>query len=149
MQQELAASAGRALEPQTEHLIPPLARRAGEVSTAGRDTFLATMADQTLSAIVENLSETRVSDINHILLHRTSHHRLSADTGASPQICLQNAAGHLGVMSAFWTMMCTCFKKAFGRGSPFQCHHCNLSRLVTHCNLSKFLRRAPKVHNSI
>jgi hypothetical protein len=56
----MAVAFGRSMDSEAEHIIPPLARRAGEVSTAGRDTFLATLANQTLTAIVENLSEIRV-----------------------------------------------------------------------------------------
>ena len=51
---------GRAVDAEAEHIVPLLAKKAGEVSVAGRENFMASEADSALAAMVENLSETRV-----------------------------------------------------------------------------------------
>ncbi|KAK9862500.1 hypothetical protein WJX84_010810 [Apatococcus fuscideae] len=52
---------GRAADAEAEHIVPLLAKKAGEVSVAGRENFLATEAEAALATMVENLSETRVA----------------------------------------------------------------------------------------
>ena len=59
--QELFQTLGRASESELEHIVPMLAKKAGEVSNAGRDTFLAADADRTLAVLVECCSEGRVA----------------------------------------------------------------------------------------
>lgn len=52
---------GRALDPEVEAMVPMLVKKAGEMSNAGRETFLAMEASHTVSAMVELLSIGRVS----------------------------------------------------------------------------------------
>ena len=59
--QELFQTLGRANESELEHIVPMLAKKAGEVSNAGRDTFLAADADRTLAVLVDCCSEGRVA----------------------------------------------------------------------------------------
>eukprot|EP00884_Botryococcus_braunii_P012209 jgi/Botrbrau1/2098/Bobra.0093s0006.1 len=90
--QDMATAFGRSLDAEAEHIIPPLARRAGEVSTAGRDTFLASLATQTLTALVENLSEIRtVPQLVTLSSHKSMHTR----TKVASQLdqCLQGSRG--------------------------------------------------------
>ena len=56
---------GRAADAEAEHIVPLLAKKAGEVSVAGRENFLATEAEAALATMVENLSETRVGPVGH------------------------------------------------------------------------------------
>ncbi len=58
--QEMFELFGRAVDAEAEHIVPLLAKKAGEVSVGGRENFMATEADAALAAMVENLSETRV-----------------------------------------------------------------------------------------
>lgn len=50
--QELISAAGPALEPELEAFVPRLLKRAGAVSVAGRDSFLAVEADRALASLV-------------------------------------------------------------------------------------------------
>ena len=59
--QEIFELFGRAADGEAEHIVPSLAKKAGEVSVAGRENFLATEAEAALASMVDNLSETRVS----------------------------------------------------------------------------------------
>lgn len=42
-------------------IFPPLAQRSGEVSAAGRDTFLASVADSTIDKLLQNVTLQKVS----------------------------------------------------------------------------------------
>ena len=59
--QELFHCMGRACDAEVELIVAGLAKKAGEVSNAGRDTFLAAEADKTLAMIVEYGSEAKVA----------------------------------------------------------------------------------------
>ncbi|KAK9861696.1 hypothetical protein WJX84_010560, partial [Apatococcus fuscideae] len=59
--QEIFELFGRAADGEAEHIVPSLAKKAGEVSVAGRENFLATEAEAALASMVDNLSETRVA----------------------------------------------------------------------------------------
>ena len=61
--QELVQTFGRALDPEVEAIVPVLAKKAGEMSTAGRETFLAMEASSTLAAMADLLSVGRVRHI--------------------------------------------------------------------------------------
>lgn len=50
--QDLISAAGPALEPELEAFVPGLLKRAGAVSVAGRDSFLAMEADKALAALL-------------------------------------------------------------------------------------------------
>ena len=52
---------GRGLDPEVEAMVPALAKKAGEMSTAGRETFLAQEASVTLACMVDLLSIGRVT----------------------------------------------------------------------------------------
>ena len=58
--QELVQGYGRTLDPEVEAIVPALAKKAGEMSNAGRETFLAQEASNVLSAMTELLSVSRV-----------------------------------------------------------------------------------------
>lgn len=58
---------GRTADAEAEHIVPLLAKKAGEVSVAGRENFLATEAEAALASMVENLSEPKVSSPFHHL----------------------------------------------------------------------------------
>ena len=64
----MAARFGRALDADLPVIVTPLVQRAGEVSTAGRDTFLAAVADDTLAAIVMHLTPSKVLHLLHCTL---------------------------------------------------------------------------------
>jgi len=68
--QEMVVSLGRSLDSELEHLVPVLLKRAGEVSVAGRENFLASEADAALSQIIVRASETRSASL---LLQQTGH----------------------------------------------------------------------------
>lgn len=58
--QELIEVLGPALDGELEHLVPVLIKKAGIVSVAGRDNFLAVEADKALGTLVNTASEARV-----------------------------------------------------------------------------------------
>ena len=64
--QEMFELYGRAIDSEAEHIVPLLAKKAGEVSVAGRENFMASEADAALAAMVENLSEPRVSVLQQL-----------------------------------------------------------------------------------
>lgn len=55
--QELFEQAGAQLGSELEEIVPCLLRKAGEMSTAGRDNFLAQYADAALSQMVLSCPE--------------------------------------------------------------------------------------------
>ena len=59
--QELFGQLGQDMDAEAEHVARVLLKKAGEVSVAGRDTFLAAEADKTLAAMVEGVSEGRAA----------------------------------------------------------------------------------------
>ena len=65
--QEMAATFGRSLDASLDIFLQALAQRSGEVSTAGRETFLATVADATISCLIQNLSFAKVRLLNQNL----------------------------------------------------------------------------------
>ena len=58
--QEMIQGFGRALDVEVESMVPVLVKKAGEMSNAGRETFLAMEASNVLSAMVDLLSVGRV-----------------------------------------------------------------------------------------
>lgn len=58
--QELLAALGKAADPAADVIVTAAAKRAGEVSRAGRENVLTKEADCTLAAAVLHLSECRV-----------------------------------------------------------------------------------------
>lgn len=58
--QELIEALGPALDSELEHLVPLLVKKAGVVSVAGRDNFLAVEADRAMATLVATGSEARV-----------------------------------------------------------------------------------------
>lgn len=65
--QEMFERFGRTADAEAEHIVPLLAKKAGEVSVAGRENFLATEAEAALASMVENLSESKVGSAFHDL----------------------------------------------------------------------------------
>ena len=61
--QELLAALGKAADPAADVIIAAAAKKAGEVSRAGRENVLTKEADCTLAAAVAHLSECRVRTI--------------------------------------------------------------------------------------
>ena len=59
--QELIDVLGPALDSELEHLVPILLKKAGVVSVAGRDNFLAVEADRALATLVSTGGEARVA----------------------------------------------------------------------------------------
>lgn len=59
--QELSCKFERLLDGGVTALLPPLAQRLGEVSRAGRKTFVAAAADATISCLMRNLSPLKAS----------------------------------------------------------------------------------------
>jgi len=59
--QEMLHFLGRQLDPEVERICPVLAKRAGDVSQAGRETFLAQEAGRALQEMLTNCSESRTS----------------------------------------------------------------------------------------
>ncbi|KAK9817952.1 hypothetical protein WJX72_004805 [[Myrmecia] bisecta] len=90
--QEMFLFMGRALDGELEHVVPTLAKKAGEVSNAGRDTFLACEADKTLAEMVESLSEAKVANaLINMTTHKSMHVR--AKVASHLDACMQ---GHHG-----------------------------------------------------
>ncbi len=58
--QELIEVLGPALDSELDHLVPLLVKKAGVVSVAGRDNFLAVEADKALANLISTASEGRV-----------------------------------------------------------------------------------------
>lgn len=58
MLQELFEELGSRLNSELDEIAPCLLRKAGEMSTAGRDSFLAQSADAALSQMVLSCPET-------------------------------------------------------------------------------------------
>ncbi|WIA37680.1 hypothetical protein OEZ86_014574 [Tetradesmus obliquus] len=87
--QELPAVLGRSLERELEDIVPVLLKKAGELSTAGRDNFLAAEADKALSAILAAASEARA--LSALLASGVSH--------KSPHVRCR-AAAHLDEVAA-------------------------------------------------
>ena len=61
---------GRLLDRNVDDIVAVLAKKAGEVSNAGRDTFLAQQADRALAEMGRSVSENRAIAA---LLSCTSH----------------------------------------------------------------------------
>lgn len=59
--QEMARKYGPGMDAGLEHLIPVLAQRSGEVSSAGRETFLATLADSTILELITHLTPIKIT----------------------------------------------------------------------------------------
>lgn len=50
---------GRSLDRELDELVPALLKKAGEVSTAGRENFLVAEADKALQAMCGSVSDAR------------------------------------------------------------------------------------------
>lgn len=57
--QEMFMVLGKWMDKELDDLVPPLVKKAGEVSNAGRENFLTSEADRTLSEMVHRVSECR------------------------------------------------------------------------------------------
>lgn len=57
--QELFTKLGRGMSTELDEIVAQLLKKAGEVSTAGRDNFLAVYADAALGQMVISCSELR------------------------------------------------------------------------------------------
>ena len=53
----------RPLDQEVEHVVPVVLKKAGEMSQAGRETFLAAEASVLLTAMADCLSVARVSSL--------------------------------------------------------------------------------------
>lgn len=58
--QEMSTALKATLEVGLELLLPPLVQRAGEVSNAGRETFLAATADATIKCFSAHMTPSKV-----------------------------------------------------------------------------------------
>ncbi|KAK9797407.1 hypothetical protein WJX73_006943 [Symbiochloris irregularis] len=58
---DMVQAFGRALDPEVEAIVAALVKKAGEMSTAGRETFLAMEASNVLSVMTDLLSVSRVA----------------------------------------------------------------------------------------
>ena len=59
--QELFKLLGKLMDKELDDVVPPLLKKAGEVSTAGRENFLTLEADRTLSEMCRYVSESRAA----------------------------------------------------------------------------------------
>lgn len=143
--QELAMAADTELMPvmdaQLELLVPLLLKRSGEVSTAGRDNFLARTAEQVLQALAQCVSPSRfimalltgashrspairakaASQLDTALQLYTKetgavHAELRCQCARSMEICYQNASplysfSSLGLQDSRVSLYTTCLLK--------------------------------------
>jgi hypothetical protein len=71
--QEMFKTAGQHLSSELDDVTPCLLRKAGEMSTAGRDNFLGQYADVALSQMVLSCPETAVAkSLMAMYVHSTS-----------------------------------------------------------------------------
>lgn len=59
--QELFKLLGKLMDKELDDVVPPLLKKAGEVSTAGRENFLTLEADRTLAEMCRYVSESRAA----------------------------------------------------------------------------------------
>ena len=61
MQEMIQALGARGLDAEIEHTVPVLLKKAGEMSQAGRETFLAAEASLVISNMAECLTTPKAS----------------------------------------------------------------------------------------
>eukprot|EP00775_Hariotina_reticulata_P004304 gene4304-4556_t len=110
--QELPLVLGRSLEREVDELVPVLLKKAGELSTAGRDNFLAAEADKALSALCSAVGEGRATSalIAAGIGHKSPHVRCRA--AAHLDEIAAGGAGLEGLVRSNWTILDKLFKAA-------------------------------------
>ena len=74
---EMFLTLKRAMNPELDKVVPVLLKKAGEASTAGRDTFLAQEADTALKAMITHCNEGKATmALINCRSHKSPHVRL-------------------------------------------------------------------------
>eukprot|EP00195_Chlamydomonas_chlamydogama_P001663 CAMPEP_0202916712 /NCGR_PEP_ID=MMETSP1392-20130828/69262_1 /ASSEMBLY_ACC=CAM_ASM_000868 /TAXON_ID=225041 /ORGANISM="Chlamydomonas chlamydogama, Strain SAG 11-48b" /LENGTH=1484 /DNA_ID=CAMNT_0049609237 /DNA_START=160 /DNA_END=4614 /DNA_ORIENTATION=+ len=114
--QEMFQTLGKALDRELDDIVPTLLKKAGEISNAGRENFLAIEADRALADMVRNCSEARtVSALAACANHKSTHVRTRV---ASHLDSLVEGGGPSNARSAL-TSNWSCLEKLFKTGAGF------------------------------
>ena len=91
--QELIEALGPALDSELDHLVPILVKKAGVVSVAGRDNFLAVEADRALTLLVATGSEVKMAVALLNCLGMSKATDMKAKVAMHLDACVQRCGG--------------------------------------------------------
>ncbi|GAX73544.1 hypothetical protein CEUSTIGMA_g995.t1 [Chlamydomonas eustigma] len=110
--QEMFNKLGKALDRELDEIVPMLLKKAGEVSNAGRENFLTSEADRTLSEMTRSVSETRaISSLLTCANHKSQHVRVRV---ASHLDSIVECPGTRAALLTNWTCLERLFKTVAG-----------------------------------